>query len=458
MSAAEIQRATEFSLPDSPRSKAEVYTSTAKARPALTKEDLANMKKPKVLIVGAGIGGLMLGALLKKGNIPFEIYERAKKVKPLGSAMVVGDNIQPVFKQLGIYEDLVAIGKLVTHITTVRQDLSLFMESDYSERQKMGGSIEFVVARPDLYDILLRQVPKENIHMGKKVLWLLQNDEGVMIKCADNQTHHGDILVGADGAYSAVRQQLFKTLKKKGTLPDSDDVPLPFSSVCLVGQTEVLDPEEFPDLTLEKSQFLSVMGENQFNWGPEAADAMCKEVRHFKIPGGKDNKVLTIGDLIDRTPKGMISKVMLEEKLNPAGGAGAVSAIHDALALANWICVIQPKSASDTSMIFKEYFEERYPIVKETFEQSQMLSRAGGKGILPMILRELLKRIPTFLWRKLLVKMSLSRPQASFLPPVEDKGTLAPKYQPSLQKTLEILKKRAGERAEPGQTNATAIV
>lgn len=75
-----------------------------------------------------------------------------------------------------------------------------------------------------------------------------------------------------------------------------------------------------------------------------------------------------------------------------------------------------------------------------------------------MILRELLKRIPTFLWRKLLVKMSLSRPQASFLPPVEDKGTLAPKYQPSLQKTLEILKKRAGERAEPGQTNATAII
>lgn len=50
-------------------------------------------------------------------------------------------------------------------------------------------------------------------------------------------------------------------------------------------------------------------------WGPEAADAMCKEVRHFKIPGGKDDKVLTIGDLIDRTPKGMISKVMLEEKV-----------------------------------------------------------------------------------------------------------------------------------------------
>ncbi|KFH66033.1 hypothetical protein MVEG_08134 [Podila verticillata NRRL 6337] len=505
----EIKNATEFSLP--PPTKAEVYSSTAKARAALTEDDWANMKKPKVLIVGAGIGGLMLGALLKKGNTPFEIWERAKEVKPLGSAMVVGANIQAVFQQLGIYEELVAIGKPVTHVKTFQEDLSLFMDNDYSERRTMGGTIEFVVARPDLYNILLRQVPKENIHMGKKVLWLLQNDEGVMIKCADNQTHHGDILVGADGAYSAVRQQLFKTLKDKDLLPESDDVALPFSSVCLVGQTEVLDSEEFPDLKLEQSQFLSVMGEGRFNWatfttkqntvcymvlqylnketaksndsfrnsewGPEAAETMCKDVRHFKIPGGKDGKILTIGDLIDRTPKSMISKVMLEEKvfdtwyggrtvllgdachkMNPAGGAGAISAIHDAVTLANWICALQPKKASDISMIFKEYYDERYPIVKEANEQSQMLSKVNGKGLVPVVLRALLKRIPYWLWRKMLVKMSLSRPQVSFLPLAEDKGTLTPKYQPSLQKTLEILKRRATEQTQSDQTNVTATV
>lgn len=50
-------------------------------------------------------------------------------------------------------------------------------------------------------------------------------------------------------------------------------------------------------------------------WGPEAAEAMCKEVRHFKVPGGKNGQILTIGDLIDRTPKDLISKVMLEEKI-----------------------------------------------------------------------------------------------------------------------------------------------
>lgn len=41
-------------------------------------------KRPKVLIVGAGLAGLTLGMLLDKAGIPFEIYERAQEVKPLG--------------------------------------------------------------------------------------------------------------------------------------------------------------------------------------------------------------------------------------------------------------------------------------------------------------------------------------------------------------------------------------
>lgn len=41
-------------------------------------------KKPKVIIVGAGLGGITLGILLEKAGIPYEIFERAPEVKPLG--------------------------------------------------------------------------------------------------------------------------------------------------------------------------------------------------------------------------------------------------------------------------------------------------------------------------------------------------------------------------------------
>ncbi|KAF9392203.1 hypothetical protein CPC16_003514 [Podila verticillata] len=121
--------------------------------------------------------------------------------------------------------------------------------------QAIGSS-----TRPDLYDLFLRQVPKENILMGKRVFNFEQSDFGVMIRCNDNKTHHGNILVGADGAHSVVRQHLFKVIKHKNLLPLSDEGELPFSCACLVGQTEVLDLEDFPSLKLPHSKFNSVLG------------------------------------------------------------------------------------------------------------------------------------------------------------------------------------------------------
>lgn len=64
-------------------------------------------------------------------------------------------------------------------------------------------------------------------------------------------------------------------------------------------------------------------------WGAEAVEAMCMEVRPFKVPGGKDGKDLTIGDYIDRTPKESIGKVMLEEKVFEAWSGGRTVLLGD---------------------------------------------------------------------------------------------------------------------------------
>lgn len=84
-----------------------------------------------------------------------------------------------------------------------------------------------------------------------------------MIRCSDNTTYHADILVGADGANSGVRQSLYKSLLDKNELPKSDNVPLPFNSTCLVGQTRPLDPTVLTHLQDAHTWFETTIGENK---------------------------------------------------------------------------------------------------------------------------------------------------------------------------------------------------
>ncbi|KAF9311459.1 hypothetical protein BG003_007382 [Podila horticola] len=478
----------------------------------LNPEELETLTKPKVLISGAGLGGLTLAILLHKAKIPFLVFEKAYEVKPLGSALVIGTGAAPLFRQMGIYEDFLAIAKHQNHLNIMDENLKPQWTLNYDWLEDIGGGYrEYIVARPDLYNVLWNHVPRDRIHLGKRILSFKEIENQVQVHTSDNSLYHGDILVGADGAYSAVRQHLYKILKETGDLPKSDDVALPYSCVCLVGQTTVLSPDEFPEVGKEVCQFSSILGltnmctwltmttkQNtvcwmviQFltaetakqndsfrnsEWGPEAAAAMCKEWRHLKVPGGKTGE-LTLGEYIDRTPKEYIAKVMLEEivfdtwysgrtvllgdachKMNPTGGVGALMAISDAVTLANWISTLGVPAVNDLKHIFKQYKAERYPAAKEAFESSQLFTKTLGKGMLSVFVRSLMKRLPAWLWRRMLYKSVGPRPQASFLTPVEDNGTLKPFYQHSLQKTLAIRQERGlGPVVQEGQANATAV-
>ncbi|KAG0062483.1 hypothetical protein BGZ89_010621 [Linnemannia elongata] len=446
-------------------------------------------RRPKVLIVGAGLGGLTLGAILQKTDIPYEIFERAAEVKPLGSGITLNATVAPLMRQLGIYDEFVAMSNIVPAVQVGNEEREIqFSFSNYfDEATTRFGAETRLLPRPKLYDLFHRQVPKERIHMSKKILSTTQGGNGILIRCSDGTEYEGDILVGADGAHSAIRQNLYEQLKKDKKLPSSDDVPLPFSTICLVGQTKPLTPSEIPLLAADKCQLIRIVGEdkpyawNTFTttqstlcwsivrfldeessklhdsfrnseWGPEAAEAMCEEVRDFPIIAGGDTK-LTIGDLIDWSPKEYISKVMLEEKvfktwygcrtvlmgdachkLNPSGGAGAVNAMHDATVLANYINALPLHPVVDEiERAFESYRAERIEWVERAFNTSQMLQALVAKGLKPMLVRFMMKNMPEFLKRRAAEQMYSCRPQLAFLPLDETPALVKPAYQRSLK-------------------------
>lgn len=82
-----------------------------------------------------------------------------------------------------------------------------------------------------------------------------------MLRFSDNTTTHGDILVGADGAHSAIRQHLYKTLDKEGLLPKSDTKEMTRGYISLVGTTDALDPVKYPGVLEEECENVFVVGD-----------------------------------------------------------------------------------------------------------------------------------------------------------------------------------------------------
>ncbi|KAF9150711.1 hypothetical protein BGX20_005610, partial [Mortierella sp. AD010] len=302
----------------------------------------ANSKPPHVLIAGGGIGGLMLANILERTNITYEIFEKAREIKPLGSVMCINPTVMAAFEQLGLYEDFLKISNPISNSHIRNADAKIESSFNIGDSKELVGYEYLVVGRSKLYELLLSRVPVEKIKPRKRVISFVQNKEGVMTRFQDGTTTHGDILVGADGTYSAVRQHLFKELSKMGKLPKPDSKPLSKGFICMVGHTSPLDPEVYPIFKWNRgvcdtmisnnspwswitlnlpgnvmawsatkqldSETFADMNLRNSEWGSEANEALIKEVSDFKTPYG------TLGSLIDATPRSSIAVVFLEDK------------------------------------------------------------------------------------------------------------------------------------------------
>ncbi|KAF9161948.1 hypothetical protein BGX20_001934 [Mortierella sp. AD010] len=305
----------------------------------------------EVFIIGAGIAGLTLAILLEQINVPYHIFERASEVRPLGSAMALEGNIFPALEQLGIYEELQQVSKTYVSVDFYDAELKKLGCAVSTLKKTDSGYHNLIFSRPKLYEILLRRVPAHKMTFRKKVLRIEESDSKVTIYCSDDTSYTGDILVGADGTYSEVRQNMYKRMDEKGLLPKSDLEEFSIGYTTIVGVATPPNPEKYPQLSAEHSCFNQILYKNGANasipltpscyviagadnqiswgfgqqlsesylrdsqfrnseWGPEKDDNTLEQYRDFPCPLGG-----ALGDLFDATPKNLISKIYLEEKL-----------------------------------------------------------------------------------------------------------------------------------------------
>lgn len=142
-----------------------------------------------------------------------------------------------------------------------------FTSTTTTKNTKSTGYQSQTFIRHELHNLLLSRIPPENITLGKKVLKVVERDDRIVIYCSDRSAYVGDILVGADGSYSATRQNMFKEMAKEKLLPKADAEDLVAGWTCMVGVTSKLDPEKYPKLKGDYCKSEAVLGDDSRSVG-----------------------------------------------------------------------------------------------------------------------------------------------------------------------------------------------
>ena len=170
------------------------------------------MKTYRILIAGAGIGGLSAASCLMKAGHHVEIYEQAPELAEVGAGIQVSANAMHVLRHLDLEQAITAVG--------VRPEAYVFRLHDTGEviqrfslsQEELHGAPYTQLHRADLHDLLAaraREFDPNVVRLNHKVTGFTESADGVELSFADGSSARGDLLIGADGLKSVVRAQMF---------------------------------------------------------------------------------------------------------------------------------------------------------------------------------------------------------------------------------------------------------
>lgn len=165
----------------------------------------------KVLIVGAGIGGLTAAGLLHRQKHEVEVIEKAAAFGEVGAGIQISPNGVRVLHHLGLAEQLAKLGTTPERIVFRRwaDDSELFARPLGQAALARYALPYYNVYRPDLIDLLGTAVQQVPIRFDTAVVGAENGTDSAFVDLAGGERLHADVVIGADGINSVVRQSLF---------------------------------------------------------------------------------------------------------------------------------------------------------------------------------------------------------------------------------------------------------
>lgn len=329
----------------------------------------------RVVVVGAGIGGLAAAVALRRVGIEALVIERAASIREVGAGLSIWSNAVNALRELGLEAKVVDSASMIDRIVVQTTKGCFVTRTELGEVSQMAGAPCVCIHRGVLQKLLLDALPADCVRTGLRCI----SFEGSTAILENGDRIEGDALVGADGISSVIREGLHGA-----------EAPRYAGYTCWRGIRE-----DSPGLLPEKSALLVMGGGSQFGvwpcgtgklyWfltknappgtmqGKTEAVEVCRDWARpvAEIVAGTPEDAVLQNDIVDRPPlrswgRGPITLLGdAAHPMTPNLGQGACQALEDAVILAHCL-----RGTSTIEGALRNYERARRPRTTEVVRNS----------------------------------------------------------------------------------------
>ena len=197
------------------------------------------MRTQQLLIAGGGIGGLAAALAVARVGWDVRLYERAPEFSEVGAGVQLGPNVTRILRAWGLEDALAAVAAFPARlrVRSAQSGAELGVLALGAQALERYGAPYATIHRADLHALLQQAAagePRVQLNLDHELTDFTDNGRVVTLETAGGHPVEGDALLGADGVWSRVRQQLlddgpprasghlaYRTMLRQSALPQA---------------------------------------------------------------------------------------------------------------------------------------------------------------------------------------------------------------------------------------------
>ncbi|NVK64129.1 MAG: FAD-dependent monooxygenase [Flavobacteriales bacterium] len=365
----------------------------------------------KIAIIGGGIGGLTTAIALEQKGFDLYVFEQAEEIKAVGAGIILANNAMQVYEKLGLREEIEANGNRISAMNITRANLKPLSKVDLSYFEKKHHVSNSAIHRGKLQAILLSQLKSTTVNLGHRLSKVEQVGSTYELTFENGEIVQSDVLIGADGLNSVVRNILFE----ENTIRDA-------KQICWRGVTDFTLPKAFQHELNEawgkndRFGFVQIAKNKSYWYALKSFEKNASEYSIEQLSSYFENYHEVVNELINATPKSQINTAEISDlaptrtwfkgncclmgdaahATTPNMGQGACQAIEDALVLAE--CM----EKFDLQKAFETFQELRLPKAHRVVNTSWTIGKMAhvSNPVLNGLRNALIRWMPSSINRK----------------------------------------------------------